>query len=41
MVMARKATIRTNTTPRSSVITYKDLDLVTIAISALLRAIEN
>jgi hypothetical protein len=39
--VARKAIIRINTIPGSSVINYKDLDLVITAISALLRATES
>ena len=37
MVIVRKATIRTNIIPRSSIMTYKDLDLVINKISVLVR----
>ena len=41
IVIIRKATIRTNAMPRSSIMIYKDLDLVITTISILLRVIEN
>jgi len=37
IAIVRKATMRTNITPRSSVITYKDPDLVINKISVLVR----
>jgi hypothetical protein len=41
IAIVRKAITRTNTTPGSSVMNCKDLDIATTAISMLLRAIEN
>jgi hypothetical protein len=37
IVIVRKATIRTNITPRSSVINYKEPDIVTNKIFVLVR----